>query len=434
MATQVNNISLAPLLTVNFVGALGFSIVIPFLVVLVTKWGGNAVVYALITATYSFFQLFGAPILGKLSDSIGRRKVLLYSQLGTLASWGIFLIAFTLPVNQIVSVSGSFLGDFTITLPLLVLFIARAADGLTGGNVSVSNAYLADVTSDEFRSKNYGRMAVSTNLGYMVGPAFGGLLGATLLGEVVPVFAAFMISAIAFLIIKIGLKDVEPIKITQHLEQPNACHVHGHEHKRAYQLDCEKPDSLGVMLALPNLTGLLTINFLVMLSFNFFYAAFPVHAVQSLEWSAVDIGIYLAVLSVIMTVVQGPILAWASSRLSDRVLISGGSIVLCFGFAALFFRNTAILYLAAGLIAIGNGLMWPTFMSALSKSAGERMQGAVQGFAGSAGAIASILGLIIGGIVYVKFGAVIFLISAFVILLVVVVAAFYSPQRLDAKV
>ena len=433
IAAPNNNISIAPLLAVNFVGALGFSIVVPFLVTLVTKWGGNAVVYAVITATYSFFQLFGAPILGKMSDRIGRRKVLLFSQLGTLASWGLFLIAFTLPVHILASYNGSFLGDFAITLPLLVLFFARAADGLTGGNVSVSNAYLADVTSEEARSKNYGQMAISTNLGYIVGPALGGLLGATLFGEVMPVFAAFVISAIALLVILLGLKEVDPVKISEHLEKPNACHVFGHEHKRGYRLHCEEPDSIGAMLALPNLTGLLTINFLVMLGFSFFYAAFPIHAVQSLSWTAVDIGIYLAVLSVIMVVVQGPLLAWASSRLSDRALMSGGSFVLCLGFAALFFEKTTVIYFGAGLIAVGNGLMWPTFMSVLSKSAGERMQGAVQGFAGSAGAIASILGLIIGGIAYVRFGAAIFLAAAFVILLVAVVAALYSPQDPNSK-
>jgi len=434
IATSNENISIVPLLAVNFVGALGFSIVVPFLVILVTKWGGNAVVYAVITATYSFFQLFGAPILGKLSDRVGRRKVLLFSQLGTLASWGIFLIAFILPVYAIASFEGSFLGDFAITLPLLVLFIARAADGLTGGNVSVSNAYLADVTSEEARSKNFGQMAISSNMGYIAGPALGGLLGATLFGEIVPVFVAFVISAVALLVIQFGLKEVNPVKINQHLEKPNACHVFGHEHKRAYRLHCEQPDSLRSMLALPNLTGLLTINFLVMLGFNFFYAAFPVHAVQALSWTAVDIGIYLAVLSVIMAVVQGPILAWASSRLSDKVLISGGSVVLCLGFAALFFENAKVLYFGAGLIAVGNGVMWPTFMSVLSKSAGERMQGAVQGFAGSAGAIASILGLIIGGIGYVSFGAAIFLVAALVILLVALIAVFYSPQGLPSKI
>ena len=135
--------SLYPILAVTFVGSLGFSIVLPFLVFLVTRLGGNAVIYGVVGATYSVFQLVGAPILGRWSDRVGRKKVLLLSQLGTLAAWGIFLFALTLPVRPLFAVDSSVLGTFTLTVPLAVLFVARALDGLTGGNVSVANAYLA---------------------------------------------------------------------------------------------------------------------------------------------------------------------------------------------------------------------------------------------------------------------------------------------------
>jgi DHA1 family tetracycline resistance protein-like MFS transporter len=79
--------SVYPILAVNFVGALGFSIVLPFLVFLVTRLGGNAVIYGIRGATYSVFQLVGAPVLGRWSDRVGRRKILLVSQLGTLTAW-----------------------------------------------------------------------------------------------------------------------------------------------------------------------------------------------------------------------------------------------------------------------------------------------------------------------------------------------------------
>ncbi|MHB8744236.1 MAG: MFS transporter, partial [Sulfuricaulis sp.] len=166
-----SHVSLYPILAVNFVGTLGFSIVLPFLVYLVTKLGGNALVYGVMGATYSFFQLLGAPVLGHLSDRYGRRRILLLSQVGTLVSWGIFLVALWLPVRPWFEVHSALLGVFMLTVPLIVLFFARALDGITGGNVSVANAYLADISDDTNRSANFGKMAVSANLGFILGPA-----------------------------------------------------------------------------------------------------------------------------------------------------------------------------------------------------------------------------------------------------------------------
>src|SRR4030066_1630434 len=97
MASLVKQPPLFPILLVNFVGTLGFSIVLPFLVFLVMKFGGNAVVYSLLAAIYPAFQLIGAPILGRWSDIYGRKKVLLISHGGTLVGWIIFLFALFLP-------------------------------------------------------------------------------------------------------------------------------------------------------------------------------------------------------------------------------------------------------------------------------------------------------------------------------------------------
>lgn len=420
--------SIAPLLAVNFVGTLGFSIVTPFLVVLVSQWGGNAVVYGILAATYSFFQLFGAPVLGRMSDRVGRRRVLLLSQLGTLLSWGVFLLAFALPAAKIMDVESRWLGDFALTLPLLVLFLARAADGLTGGNVSVSNAYLADITTEDDRAKNFGQMAVSSNLGFVIGPALAGLLGATLLGEILPVIAAFIISAIALALIQFGLVETKPTTISEPLEQPTSCDLYGHEHKPAYAVKCRKTDGLASILGLPNMPSLLAVNFLVMLGFSFFYVAFPVHAVEGLGWNVTEIGTYFAGLSLAMIVVQGPVLAFVAARFGDRLLMGGGGVALAAGFALLNSGSTAMIYLSALLVAFGNGLMWPTFMSVLSKAAGTQLQGAVQGVAQSAGAVASILGLVIGGVLYVTLGATLFLSAAAIILLSALLAARYQIQ------
>jgi len=420
--------SIAPLLAVNFVGTMGFSIVTPFLVVLVTQWGGNAVVYGVLAATYSVFQLFGAPILGKMSDRIGRRRVLLLSQLGTLASWGVFLVAFSVPDAALFDVESRWLGDFALTLPLLILFLARAADGLTGGNVSVSNAYLADITPEADRARNFGRMAISGNLGFIIGPALAGLLGATLLGDVLPVLAAFAISALALALIRFGLVDVPPGNITETLEAPTPCDLFGQEHRPAYEVSCHQTDGIGAILAIPGMRVLMAVNFLVMLGFSFFYVAFPVHAVEGLNWNVTSIGTYFAVLSLAMIVVQGPLLARASQVFSERALMSFGGMALALGFVVLLAPGTALVYAAALLIALGNGLMWPTFMSVLSRAAGTRLQGAVQGFSQSAGAVASIAGLVAGGILYVPLGAGLFAIAGVVIAVAAIaIGGYRSP-------
>ena len=136
------------------------------------QFGGNAIVYGLLAATYPAFQLIGAPLLGRWSDKYGRKKVLLLSNAGTSIGWLLFLFALYLPAEKVFGVNSSFLGPFVITLPILVLFIARAIDGITGGNISVANAYLSDISSNENRSKNFGKMAISSNLGFIVGPAY----------------------------------------------------------------------------------------------------------------------------------------------------------------------------------------------------------------------------------------------------------------------
>ena len=200
-------IPLYPLLLINFIGTLGFSIVLPFLVFLVIDFGGNAIIYGILAAMYPAFQLLGAPILGRWSDIYGRKKVLLISHGGTLLGWIFFLFALFLPVENLFNISSSIFGTFVITLPLLVLFFARSMDGITGGNISVANAYLADISSDENRSKNFGKMAISSNLGFIVGPALAGILGATIYQEILPVLAALVISLIALIVISFVLKE-----------------------------------------------------------------------------------------------------------------------------------------------------------------------------------------------------------------------------------
>lgn len=422
-------ISILPILGVNFVGTLGFSIVLPFLVFLVIRLGGNAFVYGIMGATYSFFQLIGAPILGRWSDRFGRRKILLLSQIGTLISWGIFLVALNLPVTTMAAINNSVLGEFTLTIPLFVLFLARALDGITGGNVSVANAYLADVTDEANRNKNFGRMAMSSNLGFVVGPALAGLLGGLAMGEILPVLVAFGISAVAVLLIQFMLPESKPCIIEKNPESPSVRRIFGQEHKECYEMTQKKNLSFQELLRLPGVAPLLLINFLVFLGFNFFYITFPVHAAKGLNWELADTGGFFSVLSIMMVFVQGPVLGFLSKRASDWLLACVGSFILCISFFGFLSLNTGVLYLAAGAMALGNGLMWPSILSLLSKSVDSSAQGAVQGASSGLGSFASILGLLAGGVLYESWLSSVFALAGIILALVAVITLFLAIRK-----
>jgi MFS transporter, DHA1 family, tetracycline resistance protein len=423
MASVENQIPLYPLLLINFIGTLGFSIVLPFLVFLVIDFGGNAIVYGILAAIYPAFQLIGAPILGRWSDIYGRKKVLLISHGGTLVGWIIFLFALLLPNENLFSINSLLVGTFVITLPLIILFIARALDGITGGNVSVANAYLADVSSDINRSKNFGKMAISSNLGFIVGPAIAGILGATIYKEMLPVLAALFLSLVTLIVIGFSLKESKPSAgVIQVPVKGNIGKVFAQECKECYKIVNPKKLKLLDIFKLKHISFLLFLYFLIFLGFNLFYTSFPIHAVLGLKWSMTEIGIFYAVLSGIMILVQGPILRKALKKFSEEKLVIIGSIILGTNFILFLSNNILLIYIAAILFAVGNGLMWPSLLSILAKNGGTIHQGAVQGVASSFASLASIIGLTIGGLLYNAMGATTFLISAGVIFTVFIMS------------
>jgi len=405
---QTATVSLFPILMVNFIGAMGFSIVLPFMAAIVLKFGGNALVYGTLGATYSFFQLIGSPVLGKWSDNMGRKKILLLCQAGTFFGWIIFLAGIIQP-NHFIKLSG-----FLISVPLILIFAGRSLDGITGGNISVANAYLADITPKAERKKNFGRMAATANLGLIFGPLIAGALGATGLGYKLPVMAAAFISLVAMVVIFYGLKELNP--------RPGKSDAPVASQNIAPGLANPGRSTLISTLKLPYVSFFMLLYFLIFLAFNFFYVAFPVYVAGDLHWTVLQMGIFFSVLSGMLVVVQGPILSWLAKKVSSAILVIGGAVLLSAGFAFFRYPGVPMIYTGAVFFSAGNGVMWPSFMALLSNTGNADTQGVIQGFAGSAGSLASITGLITGGLLYHSMGANLFLFATIFMLLIAVVS------------
>jgi MFS transporter, DHA1 family, tetracycline resistance protein len=420
------SIHLFPLLVVNFIGTLGFSIVLPFMVFLVNKLGGNSFIYGLANSMYPTFQLIGAPILGRWSDIHGRKKILLLSQFGTLLSWIIFLLALYLPIETLFKVDSKIFGAFAFTSPIAILFFARALDGLTGGNVSVANAYLADITVEKDRNLNFGKMAISENLGFIVGPALAGILSVTEYGDAAPVFGAIIISFIGTLLVMFYI----PKNKECYLKEPESTgkmeKIYGYLMKECKNTREIKKPGFKEVFELPNIPYMFFLYFLIFLGFIIFYTSFPLHAIAVLNWDIAQMGIYFTVLSALLIIVQVAVLPKASKRYPDSTLIIFGSLMLMINFLLLIPGNCYLTYLATGFFALGDGLMWPSFLSLLSKITGEGYQGTIQGFACSFAGLASITGLILGGLLYEMLAG-----GSFLIVGVVIFFVFYLTSSLD---
>jgi MFS family permease len=232
---------------------------------------------------------------------------------------------------------------------------------------------------------------------------------------------------VASLIIAFRLPETPCGALKVSPERTTVRKVLGQELKECYRLEGGSALAMRDILGLPLIRLLLSLYFLVFLAFNFFYIAFPVHAVTRLDWSLAEIGAFFTFMGMAMVLVQGPILKRASKVWSERTLIIGGSFVLATSFLFFTVDGKPQAYIGTTLLAVGNGVMWPSLMALLSTATDRENQGAVQGFASSSGAVASIVGLLVGGLLYGVLGTGVFLLS-FAVTMVVVLFSVRIPS------
>lgn len=339
-----------------FLDLVGFGIVIPVLPLYAERYGASPLVVGLLLGLYSAMQFVCAPILGRISDRVGRRPVLLISVIGT--SIGFLLMG--------------------LANSLWLLFAARIIDGITGGNISTAQAYIADITPPEQRSRGMGLLGAAFGLGFIFGPAIGGLLSHVSLAAPF-YFAACLAAANAaaiYCFLPESLPEAQRGVVRKQLSFLEVLRRAG-EHR------------LGIILAT---------YFCTTVGFSLLTATYALFTERRYGFTAGQIGYIFAGLGLLGAVIQGGLLGALVKWFGDKKLVVAGSLLLTAGLFALPFGSTVgWVLLATTTIAIGHSLTLAPLNGLASKSADSASQGEVLGVMQSAASVARIVGPVLGG-------------------------------------
>jgi DHA1 family tetracycline resistance protein-like MFS transporter len=356
---------LLPIFLIVLVDVLGLTIIIPLLAIYAEEFGASAAVASLLMPTYAACQLVAGPVLGKLSDRYGRRRILLISQLGTLAGFILLAEATT----------------------LWMVFAGRALDGLTAGNLTVAQAYIADHTPPERRARSFALIGIAFGIGFLFGPVISGALSHAY-GYAAPFWAAAAMSGTAILGTLFLLPPDRPAG-----DLPEA-RVQESLGRRLGLLDWRT--YLGYFRR-PVLGGLLAQFFLYMFAFSLFTGGFALFAERYLAWDGEaftprEIGMTLGYVGLIGAIVQGGMIGRLVARHGERRLIGAGFGFLAAGYAFLAaVGGIPVLAVAATLAAIGTAVLRPSITSLVTQHAGPHEQGAVLGMTQSLSSVAAIV-------------------------------------------
>lgn len=363
----MRNNRLAIIFVIVFVDLLGFSLILPLLPYYAQTFGADAFVTGLLVASYAVAQLIGAPLLGRLSDRVGRRPVLLISIFGTFV--GFLLLGF----------AGA----------LWMLFVSRVVDGLTGGNLSVAQAYISDVTNQKNRAKALGLIGAAFGLGFIIGPAVGGAL--SVYGYAVPAFAAAALSAINLIAVFFWL----PESLT--------------DERRAAMVAQKKPAftfaALWNALNRPRVGPLLHTRFFFGLAFATFQTIFSLYAMDRFGLTAQATGYVLAYVGVLSVVVQGLAIGKLAARFTETQLIFASTIIMAISLLAWAFApSLTLLLIIMAPLAFAGGTLNTVLGSALTKAVYPEEIGGTLGLSASVESLTRVIAPSAGGLLLEAFG------------------------------
>ena len=380
-----------PIILLNIVNGIGGTLLIPVLPFVIRDLGYSDAIFGLLMAVYPIFQFFGAPILGAMSDYYGRKPVLLISQAGTLLSWVIFAVSYF--------ATGAL-------WPLLIIAFSRVIDGITGGNQSVANAYLADVTTDEERTKVFGILGASMAVALMIGPALGSFVSAGSIGYLGAAIFAVILSTVTLIAMFFML--------TESLAEEN----------RSESLDINPFHQLNLVGKIRNLvhvrslTRLFTIRAIFNLVFGSYSTVIVLWYADRLGLNQTQVGLMLLAVGVFLIINELLLLPFFEKRFGDLGTLIAGFAIIPIGLVLIRFPTTVWLFLPMIYVLIlGAALTFPTIQSVITKVADERQEGEVQGIDTSVGALFSAIAPIMGGFLYTQIGGNTFIVLAILALI-----------------
>ena len=352
--------------SIVLVDLLGFSLVMPLLAPFAKEYGFSPTQIGLLLAAYPMAQFVAGPILGRLSDRYGRRPVLAASQFGTAISFVILGLS----------------SNFT------VMMLARLLDGASGGNILVAQAYVADVTRPEERSRGYGLIGMAFGVGFVLGP----LLGMALVELPVPaewrLRVPFLVAA--------GFSTVAWVLVLLRLPESLPADARARQAARVVS-------RRGVVdaIVLPGVGRMIGLAFLVVLGFAALEGTFSLYLARRQGWGPGGVLAGFTFLGLVTAIVQGGLVRRLVPKYGESRLIVVGLILLVGGFVGLALAHgTAPTLMAAMAVGIGQGLATPTITGLLSRITPEGEQGVVFGTLSSAQTLARMANYLVANLLF----------------------------------
>jgi len=361
----MNKRQLTLLFSVVFMDMIGFGFIIPIMPDIIKHFGSTQDMLGIVLGIYAFGQFISAPIMGSLSDRYGRKPLLLLSIGGTFLS----LI--------LLGAAGS----------LTMIILSRFLDGITGGNITIARSYIADLTSEEDRSKGFGLIGMAFGLGFIFGPLFGGLL--MKISIQAPPFVAAGIAAVNLVVVSFVLPESHPE------EKRNSV-------RKLLIIDI---GALKQVLSLKRSRIFLSIIFFYTLAFNMFETMFSSHSMLAVGLTPQARGLILAYMGVLIAIMQGGVVGILTKKFQEISLLNLSNFILVFSiFGWAFVTNLIQLMIIILPISFAAALQSVIQKSLLSKSARGDNQGMILGVSTSLESLTRIIAPLLGGFLLARVG------------------------------